>query len=143
MISFANRKIEFSHLNIKEKINSIITPICFCISEKKRMGVMKRLSVQFNSVTQSYLTLCDPIDCGTPGLPVHHRLLSLLNLMSIESVMPSNHLILYHPLFLLLSSFPRIRVFSNESALHMRWPKYWHFSFSISPSNEHPGKMRH
>ena len=100
---------------------------------------MKRLSVQFNSVTQSYLTLCDPIDCGTPGLPVHHRLLSLLNLMSIESVMPSNHLILYHPLFLLLSSFPRIRVFSNESALHMRWPKYWHFSFKNSPSNEHPG----
>ena len=60
-------------------------------------------------------------------------------LMSIESVMPSNHLILCHPLLLLPSIFPSIRVFSNESALHIRWPKYWSFSFNISPSNEHPG----
>ena len=59
--------------------------------------------------------------------------------MSIESVMPSNHLILCHSLLLLLSIFPSIRVFSNESALHIRWPKYWSLSFSISPSNEHPG----
>ena len=59
--------------------------------------------------------------------------------MSIESVMPSNHLILYHPLLLLPSIFPSIRVFSNESALRIRWPKYWSFSFNISPSNEHPG----
>ena len=59
--------------------------------------------------------------------------------MSIESVMPSNHLILCHPLLLLPSIFPSIRVFSNESALRIRWPKYWSFSFSISPSNEHPG----
>ena len=59
--------------------------------------------------------------------------------MSIESVMPSNHLVLCHPLLLLPSIFPSIRVFSNESALHIRWPKYWSFSFSISPSNEHPG----
>ena len=59
--------------------------------------------------------------------------------MSIESVMPSNHLILCHPLLLLPSIFPSIRVFSNESALHIRWPKYWSFSFSISPFNEHPG----
>ena len=58
--------------------------------------------------------------------------------MSIESVMPSNHLILYHPLLLLPSLFPSIRVFSNESPLHIRWPKYWSFSFSISPYNEHP-----
>ena len=64
---------------------------------------------------------------------------SLLKLMSIESVMPSNHLILCRPLLLLPSNFPRIRVFSNESALRIRWPKYWSFSFSISPSNEHPG----
>ena len=60
-------------------------------------------------------------------------------LMSIESVMPSNHLILCHPLLLLSSIFPSMRVFSNESTLHMRWPKYWSFSFSISPSREHPG----
>jgi len=59
--------------------------------------------------------------------------------MSIESVMPSNHLILHHPLLLLPSIFPSIRVFSNESALHIRWPKYWSFGFNISPSNEHPG----
>ena len=64
---------------------------------------------------------------------------SLLKLMSIELVMPSNHLILGHPLLLLPSIFPSIRVFSNKSALHIRWPKYWSFSFSISPSNEHPG----
>ena len=64
---------------------------------------------------------------------------SLLKLMSIESVIPSNHLILCHPLFLQPSIFPSIRVFSNESALRMRWPKYWSCSFNISPSNEHPG----
>ena len=64
---------------------------------------------------------------------------SLLKLMSIESVMPSNHLILCHPLLQLPSIFPSIRVFSNESTLHMRWPKYWSFSFNISPSSEHPG----
>ena len=64
---------------------------------------------------------------------------SLLKLMSIESVMPSNHLILCHPLLLLPSIFPSIRVFSNESVLRIRWPKYWSFSFSISPSNEYSG----
>ena len=64
---------------------------------------------------------------------------NLLKLMSIESVMPSNHLILCHSLLLLPSIFPNIRVFSNESALHIRWPKYWSFSFNISPSNKHPG----
>ena len=64
---------------------------------------------------------------------------SLLKLMAIESVLPSSHLILYHPLLLLPSVFPSIRVFSNESALHIRWPKYWSFSFSISSSNEHLG----
>ena len=64
---------------------------------------------------------------------------SLLKLMSVESVMPSNHLILYHPLLLLPSVFPSIRVFSSESALHIRWPKYWSFNFSISSSNEYSG----
>ena len=92
---------------------------------------------QFNSVSQSCPTLCDPMDCSMPGLPVHHQLLSLLKLMSIELVMPSNHLILCCPLLLLPSIFSSIRVFSNESVLCIRWPKYWHFSFSISPSNEY------
>ena len=87
------------------------------------------------------LTLCNPMDCNTPGIPVHHHLQSLLQLMSIELVMPSNHLILCHPLLLLPSIFPSIRVFSNESALHIRWPKYWSFSFSNSPSNEYSGMI--
>ena len=64
---------------------------------------------------------------------------SLLIFMSVESVMPSNHLIFCHPLLLPLSIFPSIRIFSSESALHIRWPKYWSFSFNIDPSNEHPG----
>ena len=96
-------------------------------------------SVQFSSVTQSCPTLCDPMDCSTPGLPVHQNSWSLLKLMPIESVMPSNHLILCRPLLLLPSIFPSIRLFSNESALRIRWPKYWSFSFNISSSNEYPG----
>ena len=85
-------------------------------------------------------TLCNPMDCSTLGFPVHlSSSQSLLKLLSTELVMPSNHLILCRPLLLLPSIFPSIRVFSNESALCMRWPKYWSFSFSICPSNEHPG----
>ena len=79
------------------------------------------------------------MNCSTPGFPVHHQLPELLKLMSIELVMPSNHLILCRPLLLLPSIFPSIRVFSNESALCIRWPKYWSFNFSISPSNEYSG----
>ena len=90
----------------------------------------------FSSVAQLCPTICDPVDCSTPDFPVFHYLPGLLKLMSIESVMPSNHLILCHPL-LLPSIFPRIRVFSNESVLCIRWPNYWSFSFSISPSNEY------
>ena len=79
------------------------------------------------------------MDCSTPGLPVHHQLPEFTKLMSIELVMPSNHLILYHPLLLSPSIFPSISIFSNESALRIRWPKYWNFSFNISPSNDHSG----
>ena len=82
------------------------------------------------------------MDCSTPGLPASPSITnsqSLLKLMSIELVMPSNHLILCHPLLLLPSIFPSIRVFSNESVLNIRWSKYWSFSFSISPSNEYSG----
>ena len=96
-------------------------------------------SVQFSSVAQSCLTLCDSIDCNTPGFSVCYQLQSSFKLMSIESVMPSNQLILCYPLLLLPSIFPSIKVFSNESALRIRWPKYWRFSFSISPSNEYSG----
>ena len=88
-------------------------------------------------VAQSCPTLCDPMNRSTPGLPVHHQLPEFTKPMSIESMMPSNHLILCRSLLLLPSIFPSIRVFSNESAL-IRWPKYWSFSLSISPSNEHP-----
>ena len=95
--------------------------------------------VQLSSVAQSCPTLCDPMNCSTPGLPVHHQLPSSLKLTSIESVMPSNHLILCCLLFLLPPIPPSIRVFSNESTLHMRWPKNWSFSFSIIPSKEIPG----
>ena len=77
------------------------------------------------------------MDCSTPGLPVHHQLPELLKLMSIESVILSDHLILCCPLLLLPSIFPSIRVFSNESVLCIKWPKYWSFSFIISPSNEY------
>ena len=97
-------------------------------------------SVQFSSVTQSFPTLCDAMDCSMPGLPVHHQLPEFTQIpVSIESVMPSNHLIFCHPLLLPPSILPSIRVFLNESALHIRWPKYRSFSFSISPSKEHPG----
>ena len=94
-------------------------------------------SVQFSSVAQS--------DFATPWTAARQAFLSitnsqsLLKLMSTALVMPSNHLIFCHPLLLLPSIFPSIRVFSNESTLCMRWPKYWSFSFSISPSNEHQG----
>ena len=95
-------------------------------------------SVQFSSVTQSFLT-------PQPQWTAAHQVsLSITNsqslpkLVSTESVMPSNHLILCHHLLLLTSIFPNTRVFSNESALCIRWPKYWSFSFNISPSNEHP-----
>ena len=76
---------------------------------------------------------------STPGLPVHHQIPESKKPMSFESVIPSNHLILCHPLLFLPSILPSIRVFSNESTLRMKWPKYWSFSFSISLSNEHPG----
>ena len=122
---------------------------------------------QFNSVAQSCLILYNPMDCSTPSLPVHQQLLvkvkslshiqffvtpwtvacqaslsitnsrSLLKLMFIKSVMPSNHLILCHPLLLLPSVFPSIRVFSSESGFYIMWPKDWSFSFSVSPSNEY------
>ena len=96
-------------------------------------------SVSFSSVAQLCLTLCTPwtAPCQASLSITNSR--SLLKLTSSESVMPSNHLILCHPLHLLPSIFPRIRVFSNESVLPIRWPKYWSLSFSISPSNEYSG----
>ena len=96
------------------------------------------LKNQFSSVTQSCPTLCDPWTAAPQASLSTTNSQSLLKLMSIESVMPSNHLILCCPL-LLPSVFPSIRIFSNESVLSIRWPKYWSFSFSISPSSEYSG----
>ena len=101
-----------------------------------RVHVSQSTFPQFSSVQFSRVT---------PWTAARQASLSITNsrslpkLISIESVMPSNHLILCHPLLLLPSIFPSVRVFSNESALHIRWPKYWSFSFNISPCNEHPG----
>ena len=108
------------------------------VSQKEKHQYSIR-SDQIRSVAQSCPTLCDPMNCSTPGLPIHHQLPEFTQTTSIESVMPSSHLILCHPLLLLPSIFPSIRVFSNESALCIRWPKYWSFSFNISPSNAHSG----
>ena len=104
-------------------------------------GYYSLFRYQFSSVAQLCPTLCNPMDHSMPGFPVHHHLPEFTQLMSIESVMPSNHLILCCPLLFLPSIFPSIRVFSNESALCIRWPKYWSFSFSISPSNEYLGLL--
>ena len=94
-------------------------------------------SVQFSSITQSCLTLCHPMDYSTPGFPVHHQLPELTQTHIHWVGDAIQHLILCHPFLLLPSIFPSIRVFSSESVLQMRWPKYWSFSFSVSPSNEY------
>ena len=91
------------------------------------------------SVSQSCPTLCDPMDCSMPGLPVLTISQSLPEFMFIALVMPSSHLILWWPLLLLPLIFPGIRDFSNKSSVWIRWPKYWNFSFSISPSSEYSG----
>ena len=96
-------------------------------------------TVRFSSVAQSCPTLCDRMDCSTPGLLSITISWSLPKPMSIESMIPSNRLILCHPLLLPPSIFPSIRVFFSESVLRIRWPKYWRFSFSISLSNEYSG----
>ena len=107
-------------------------------NEGKPITVCQSVSQSVSSVAQSCPTLCDPMNRSTPGLLSITNSQSPPKPMSIETVMPSNHLILCSPL-LMPSVFPSIRVFSDESARHIRWPKYWSFSFNISPSNEHPG----
>ena len=102
------------------------------------------LSVQFISVTQSCLALWDPMDCSTPGFPVHHQLLELaqIHVHHVGDAIQPSYLIFIpsHPTLLLLPSiFPSIRVLSKESVLRSRWPKYWSFSVSVSPSNEYSG----
>ena len=105
----------------------------------QKVSNMLLSSVQFSSVAQSCPTSCDPRNSSTPGSLSINNSRSSLRLTSIESVMPSSHLILCRPLFLLPPIAPSIKVFSNESTLHMRGPKSWNFSFSIIPSKEIPG----
>ena len=88
-------------------------------------------------IAKSCMPLCDPVDCSTPGFPVFYYLLEFAQTHVHRVSDASSHLILCHPLLILPSIFPSIRVFFNELALHIRWPKYWSFSFSISPSNEY------
>ena len=116
-----------------------VTMILLQMANKHMKWCSTSPSVQFSSGTQSCPTVCDPMNCIMPGFPVHHHSQSSLKLMSIKSEMPSGHLILCHPLFLLPPIPPSIRVFSNKSTLHIRWPKHWSFSFSIIPSKEHQG----
>ena len=110
--------------------------------ENYRLRWEPTTNIQFGSVAQSCPTLRDPMNRSTPGLPVHYQLLEFTqtheSVMSIESMLPSSHLILCRPLLFLPPIPPSIRVFPNESTLLMRWPKYWSFSFSIIPFKEIP-----
>ena len=96
------------------------------------------LFIQFSSIAQSRLTLCDPMGCSTPGLLVYHQHTGFTQI-HVHWVGDAIHLMLCCPLLLLPSIFPSSRIFSNESVLHIRWPKYWSFNLSISPSNEYSG----
>jgi len=111
------------------------------LEEKVKLSLF--IDVQFSSVAQLCPTFCHPMYCNTPDLPVRHQLpeLTQTHVHPVsDAIQPSHHhLILCHSLFLLPSIIPSIRVFSNESVIYIRWPKYWSFSFSISPSNEYSG----
>ena len=122
-------------------------PAYQCQQEKKKTPpvtlILQKTSImlsnQFSSITQSCPTLCDLMDCSMTGLPVSYQLPELAQTHVHWVVMPSNHLILCHPLLFLPSMLPSIQIFSNESVLHIRWARYWSFSFSISPFNEYSG----
>ena len=113
---------------------SIIALQNFVVFGQTSIGI----SHQFSSVAQSCPTLCDPMNRSTPGLPVHHQLPEFTQTHVHQVSDASSHVILCHPLLLLPPIPPSIRVFSNQSTFHMRWPKYWSFSFSIIPSKEIP-----
>ena len=124
--------IQFSsHLQSFPASGSFIMSQLFA-SGGQSIGVSASTSAQFSSVAQLCPTLCNPMESSTPGLPVHHQLLEFAQTHVHRDGDPIHHLILCHPLLLLPSIFPSIRVFSNESALRIRWPKYWSFSFKIS-----------
>ena len=133
-----NIKIGIIFFQFLRKILRMLSKMYFSIIKTFSFS-LKYNSQSVSPVIQSCPTLCNPMNWSTPGLSVHHQPRSLFKLMPIKLEMPSSHLILCHPLLLLPPISPSIRVFSNESTFRMRWPKYWAFSFSISPSNEHPG----
>ena len=114
-----------------------------CITDSMHLGLnpwgREWLTSQISSVAHSCLTLCEPVHCGTPGFPAHHQLpeLAQIHIHQVSDAIQASHPLC--PPLLLPSIFPSIRVFSNESVLCIRWPKYWSFSFSISPSNEYSG----
>ena len=122
-------------------ISSFVVPFSSCPQSLPASGSfpMSQLYSLFSSVTQSCWTLCDPMDYSTSGFPVLDQLPELAQTHAHRVSDASNHLILCCPLLLLPSIFPSFRVFSNESVLHIRWPKYWSLSFSISLSNEYSG----
>ena len=130
-----HRTLFFSHCVHK----SVLSASLFLPCKQVHQYHFLRFHQPVSSVTQLCVTLCNPMHHSTPDLHVITNSWSLLKLVSIEAVVPSSRLILCHPLLLLPSIFPSIRVFSDESALHIRWPKYWSFSFNISPSDEYPG----
>ena len=121
-------------LVLKTSVLSGITTYKLC----KKVQIVH---IPFSSVTQSRQTLCNPMNRSTAGFPVHHQLPEFTQTHIHRDSDASSHLILCHPLFLLPPIPPSIRVFSNESTLHMRWPKYWSLNFSIIPSKEHPGMI--
>ena len=124
---------------VNKHMNQCSTSLTFWEMQTKTPMRYHFTPTQFSSVAQSCPTLCDPwIAARQASLSITNSW-SSLKFTSIESVMPSSHLILCHPLLLLPPRPPSIRVFSSESTLRMRWPKYWSFSFSIIPSKEHPG----
>ena len=130
--------------NNHTRFNFQISWLLIASSHKENQDIDPYLALSlmclFSSVKSlSHVRLCNPIDCSMPGFLSITNSRSLLKLMSIESVTPSNHLILCCPFLLPPSVFPSIRVFSKELAFCIRWPKYWSFSFSISPSNEYSG----
>ena len=124
---------------LNRSVSIINRSVCIILNLREKSINIPSLYMIFSSVAQSCLTLCSSMDCSMPGFPVHHQLWELLKITSIKLVSPSYHLILCHPLLLLPSIVSSIRVFSNESVLCIRWPKYWSFSFSISPPNEYSG----
>ena len=114
----------FRNTNILKKVFQII------------FTFLLQLTYQFSSVTQLCLTFWEPMNCNMTGLPVHRQLLEFTKLISIDSVMPSNHLILCHPILHLPSIVPSVRVFSNESAVCIKWPRYWSFRINtVLPMN--------